>query len=150
MCTGADLFWPISFPPPCYYYGIHPHKLQLNNRLNHWFVLCMPCVKKDSKNITQRHVLLSFCFCCYYTAVFIAKFQVFLAPRNGSVTFLWTKAITVIVGQFMGNTWKNNSKWYNKPLQFHDDGLQGSNKVGTVIKMGLLLTTKHVLWWHTI
>ena len=35
-CTDADLFWPISFPP-CYYYGICPHKLQLNNLLNQCF-----------------------------------------------------------------------------------------------------------------
>jgi hypothetical protein len=70
---------------------------------------------------------------------------VFLALRNGSANFLWPKAITVIVGQFMGHTWKNNSKWYTKPLKFHDDGPEGSNKVRRVIKMGLLLTPKHVL-----
>jgi len=69
----------------------------------------------------------------------------FLALRNGSATFLWQKAITIIVGQFMGHMWKNNSKWYTELLQFHNDGLEGSNKVRTVIKMGLLLTPKHVL-----
>jgi len=70
----------------------------------------------------------------------MAKFQVFLTLKNGSATFIWPKAITVILGQFMGHTWKNNSRWYTKPFQFHDDGLEGSNKVKAVIKMGLLLT----------
>jgi len=65
--------------------------------------------------------------------------------KNRSATFIWPKAITVIVGQSMGHMWKNNSKWYTKPLQFHDDDLQGSIKVGTVINIGLLLTPEHLL-----
>jgi hypothetical protein len=32
--------------------------------------------------------------------------------RHGPTTFLWQKAMPVIVGWFMGHMWKNNRKWY--------------------------------------